>query len=377
MGMNSDLLRFDDWTLDPRSGELGRGGDRLRLQEQPLQILCALLERPGDLVTREELVARLWPKGVVDFETGLNTAVRRLRIALGDDADAPRYIETLPRRGYRFIGRLPARQESSDANRTLRIGATDTSLTRGDCLVVTHAPQASETGRRCSLQRDVATIGRDFDNDIVLTSPGVSRHHARIERRSDGVYIVDQDSTNGVLINDEPQPVSESLLNAGDEMALGDVILTYLGASGLETQYQALLRRTAMCDGLTGLIHRAQFDALLDAELQRARRHDRALSLLVIDIENFHELNARYGRLAGGSVLRGLAALLRKRVRPEDVPGRYDPERLAMLLPETTHEGAVRIGDALRALAASTVFAAGRRELRASIRVEVKSLSDA
>lgn len=375
--MTSDLLRFDDWTLDPRSGELDRGGDRLRLQEQPLQILCALLERPGDLVTREELVARLWPKGVVDFETGLNTAVRRLRMALGDDADTPRYIETLPRRGYRFIGRLPARQKPPDANRTLRIGMTDTSVTRGDCLVVTHATQPIEIGRRCSLQSDVASIGRDFDNDIVLTSPGVSRRHARIERRSDGVYIVDQDSTNGVLLNDDARPVTESLLNSGDEIALGDVILTYLGANGVEAQYQALLRRTAMCDGLTGLHHRNQFDALLEAELQRARRHRRALSLLVIEVENFNELNARHGRLAGDSVLRGLAALLRKRVRPGDVLGRHDTERLCALLPETAHDGATRIGEALRTLAASTAFAAGRRELRASIQVEVKSLTDA
>lgn len=375
--MTSDLLCFDDWTLDPRSGELDRGGDRLRLQEQPLQILCALLERPGDVVTREELVARLWPTGVVDFDTGLNTAVRRLRIALRDDAEAPRYIETLPRRGYRFIGRLPPRPKTADADRTLRIGVTETPVTRGECLVVTHAPSPGEVGRRCSLQRDAASIGRDFDNDIVLTSLGVSRHHARIERRSDGMYIVDQDSTNGVLINDDRTSVTEALLSTGDEMALGDVILTYLGASGVEAQYQALLRRTAMCDGLTGLHRRSQFDEMLDGELVRARRHGRALSLLVIEIENFSELNARYGRLAGDSVLRGFAALLRKRVRPEDVLGRYDPERLCVLLPETTHEGAMRIGAALRTLAASSVFAAGRRELRASLRVEVKSLTDA
>lgn len=100
------IIRFDGWTLNPQSGELGRGETRLRLPEQPLQILQALLERPGEVVPREQLIARLWPTGVVDFETGLNTAVRKLRIALGDMADTPRYIETLPRRGYRFIGRL-------------------------------------------------------------------------------------------------------------------------------------------------------------------------------------------------------------------------------------------------------------------------------
>lgn len=102
----SSEFRFDGWTLRRQSGELLRDGTTIRLQEQPLQILEALLERPGELVTREQLIARLWPKGVVDFDTSLNAAVRRLRAALGDEADTPRYIETISRRGYRFIGTL-------------------------------------------------------------------------------------------------------------------------------------------------------------------------------------------------------------------------------------------------------------------------------
>ena len=99
-------FRFDGWTLLRPSGELLRDGTRTRLQTQPLLVLEALLARPGELVTREQLIARLWPKGVVDYDTALNSAVRRLRTALGDHAETPRYIETIPRRGYRFIGRL-------------------------------------------------------------------------------------------------------------------------------------------------------------------------------------------------------------------------------------------------------------------------------
>ena len=103
-------FRFDGWQLDGDSGELNKGGARLRLQDHPLQLLQALLERPGEVVTREQLIERLWPSGVVDFDTGLNAAVRRLRLALGDDAEHARYIETLPRRGYRFIGTLMPRR---------------------------------------------------------------------------------------------------------------------------------------------------------------------------------------------------------------------------------------------------------------------------
>src|SRR3954470_22073098 len=104
--MEKREIRFDGWQVDFASGEIARDGRVQRLQDQPLQILDELTSRAGEVVTREELIARLWPKGVVEFDTGLNTAVRKLRNALGDDAETPRYIETLPRKGYRFIARV-------------------------------------------------------------------------------------------------------------------------------------------------------------------------------------------------------------------------------------------------------------------------------
>jgi TolB-like protein/DNA-binding winged helix-turn-helix (wHTH) protein/Tfp pilus assembly protein PilF len=98
------LVRFGAFELDLRTGELRKAGVRINLPEQPLQVLKTLLDRPGELVTREELRQRLWSaETFVDFEHGLNAAVRRLRDALGDSADVPRFVETLPRRGYRFI----------------------------------------------------------------------------------------------------------------------------------------------------------------------------------------------------------------------------------------------------------------------------------
>ena len=97
-------LRFGSLELDIRSRELRKDGVCIRLQEQPFEILRMMLERPGDVVTRDELRQRLWPDGTfVDFEHSLNAAVKRLRSALGDAADNPRFVETLPRRGYRFI----------------------------------------------------------------------------------------------------------------------------------------------------------------------------------------------------------------------------------------------------------------------------------
>jgi len=98
------VLRFGVFQIDVRAGELRKNGAKLKLQEQPFQVLCLLLEHPGELVSREELRNRLWPADTfVDFDHGLNAAIKRLRDALGESAETPIFIETLARRGYRFI----------------------------------------------------------------------------------------------------------------------------------------------------------------------------------------------------------------------------------------------------------------------------------
>jgi Tol biopolymer transport system component/DNA-binding winged helix-turn-helix (wHTH) protein len=99
-------LRFDNFEVDPRSGELCKAGVKLKFGGQPLQVLSILLERAGEVVTREELQKRLWPDTFVDVDHNLNTAINKIREVLGDSAESPRYVETLPRRGYRFIGEL-------------------------------------------------------------------------------------------------------------------------------------------------------------------------------------------------------------------------------------------------------------------------------
>jgi len=107
MPLKSDRVRFGPFELDVRSAELHRDGVKVRIQDQPLRVLVALLEHPGDVVTREALRQRLWPADTfVDFERSLNAAVKRLREALGESADDPHYIETLPRHGYRLVARV-------------------------------------------------------------------------------------------------------------------------------------------------------------------------------------------------------------------------------------------------------------------------------
>jgi TolB-like protein/DNA-binding winged helix-turn-helix (wHTH) protein/Flp pilus assembly protein TadD len=121
------VVRFGLFELDLRSRELYKQGHKLHLQEQPFQVLATLLESPGEVFPREELRRRIWPSDTfVDFEVGLNAAVKRLRQALGDSADSPRFVETLPRLGYRFLAPVTFLSESERALSATAIPAPET-----------------------------------------------------------------------------------------------------------------------------------------------------------------------------------------------------------------------------------------------------------
>ncbi len=108
------VIRFGIFEVDLQSGELRKAGLKLKLTGQPFQVLAILLEHPGEVVTREELQKRLWPDTFVDIDHNLNTAINKIREALEDSAESPRFVETLPRRGYRFIGAI--NQENASAS---------------------------------------------------------------------------------------------------------------------------------------------------------------------------------------------------------------------------------------------------------------------
>src|ERR1043165_7854235 len=107
--LSANIFRFGLFEADAGRGILMRGGVRVKIQDQPFRVLILLLERPSEIVTREELRQRLWPEGTyVDFDGSLNVILKKLRAAIDDDSDNPRFIETVPRRGYRFIAPVSA-----------------------------------------------------------------------------------------------------------------------------------------------------------------------------------------------------------------------------------------------------------------------------
>jgi Tol biopolymer transport system component/DNA-binding winged helix-turn-helix (wHTH) protein len=169
------IVRFEDLRLDLRSGELWkRDGERVLLSDQPLKVLSILVRRRGSLVTRDELRRELWPEDTfVDFEHGLNAVVKRLRETIGDSASSPRFIETLPKRGYRFIGRAEEEAAPADADDQPSVATSDMGLhSRPDGV---QGPPSS--GR---IWRGAVAVGA-----VVIVSTGLLAWRARASRPID------------------------------------------------------------------------------------------------------------------------------------------------------------------------------------------------
>ena len=184
-GDDEPVMRFGVFEADLRTGELRRQGGLVRLQSQPFLLLRVLLERAGDLVTRNELRLAIWPDSLfVDFELGLNRAVSKLRRALGDAAGNPRFIETLPRRGYRFMA--PVLDRHGGAQPSAAEGLPSCYLTW--------------TGREAALREGANVIGRAEDAAVRIDADTVSRHHARIHVRGKKALLEDLGSKNGTFL---------------------------------------------------------------------------------------------------------------------------------------------------------------------------------
>ena len=196
---NEGILRFDVYELNLRSGELHKAGRKIRLQEQPFRILVILLEEPGQVVTREELRERLWPADTfVDFDHSLNTAVKKLRQALNDEAEMPRFIETLPKRGYRFIG--PSVETISalrPSGQTPRVpAAVETAHVRGS-----KSASVLEAGRTSAIHWTLlAPIG------ILLAALGAGAfflfHRAPVLTERDTIVLADFTNSTGDAVFD-------------------------------------------------------------------------------------------------------------------------------------------------------------------------------
>ncbi len=256
------------------------------------------------------------------------------------------------------------------------LGGSDVGPKGNDCLVVIYTKEPTLLGRRFVLETTPTRIGRGVENHIVLEGDSVSRRHAHFEQRSGAWWCVDDGSTNGSYVNDE-QILREARLSNGDRIKIGPTIFKFLSGQDVEAQYHEEIYRMTIIDGLTQVHVKRYLLESLDKELMRARRHTRDLSFLMLDIDHFKAINDRHGHLAGDYVLKEVARLIQQRIRRDEVLARYGGEEFAIILPETTREGARSLAEGLRERIEQSRFTFQNEVIRVTISIGVAMLQEA
>jgi diguanylate cyclase (GGDEF)-like protein len=232
-------------------------------------------------------------------------------------------------------------------------------------------------GRTVLLDGPVTTLGRAPECDLVLEVDNVSRRHCTIHAREDGHFVRDGGSTNGTFVNDEDVD-GEHLLRAGDFVRVGSAVFKFLAAdeSGeLEAQYHETIYRLTITDGLTQLYNKRYLVEFLEREMARAVRHHRPLSILLLDVDHFKQVNDKHGHLGGDFVLRELATILRARTRREECLARYGGEELCFVFPEATRDDALRRGDELRSICEDHPFVYDGARIRVTFSAGVAEMA--
>ena len=243
------------------------------------------------------------------------------------------------------------------------------------CLVHIY-PSGPSMGKRYALGTDTWTIGRGDGCDICVPENTVSRRHARIEPGADGYAVSDLSSTNGTYVNDAPAG-GRCVLADGDYLRVGNCIYRFLAGGNIESEYHEEIYRLTIVDGLTQLHNQRYLLDFLERELARTGRHARPLSVLLIDLDHFKQVNDTHGHLAGDFVLQELGHRLRPLVRREDLFARYGGEEFALVLVEAPRETALDVAGRVRAGVADAPFTFDGRSIPVTVSVGVATTSGA
>jgi two-component system cell cycle response regulator len=225
-----------------------------------------------------------------------------------------------------------------------------------------------ELGRKVELSTHPSVVGRDADCDIVLDLSTVSRRHASFFERDGLCHVEDLGSTNGTLVNDE-EVTDARVLRNNDHVKIGSAVFKYLDGGNVEAMYHEEIHRLAITDGLTGIANKRALVEFLERELARSKRHQRPLSLIILDIDHFKNINDEHGHLAGDQVLRNVARALCEHVGPDELLARYGGEEFAVILPESDLAKATARAESLRIGAESLVTQWEGERIRATISV--------
>ncbi len=232
-------------------------------------------------------------------------------------------------------------------------------------------------GKEYVIEKDHTIIGRGDNCDIQILDRMMSRTHCQIVKSKDKkgnerYYIFDLDSTNGTFVNNNK--VNKRLLKNEDKILMGNTILQFLHRDRVEISYQDKIYSRATTDDLTGLHNRQHFLEELEKELYRARRYQRELSILMIDIDHFKDINDTYGHAVGDKVLKELGKILIKKLRKHDIACRYGGEEFVVALPETASNEAHFVAEKLRKYIESYKFS-DNDEMKVMVSIGVASFT--
>ena len=242
--------------------------------------------------------------------------------------------------------------DHSEQTRISRSSSGLASVTDGGqvCLVQIHGP---EMGRLYDIGMVGAEMGRGEGSHIAIASDTVSRRHARLIWLGDTLTVKDLGSLNGTYLDDRrvktPTPI-----HPGQMLRLGSVIFKVLQGADLERRYHEEIYRMAIFDGLTNIHNKRYFMEFLEREHQRAVRHSRPLSLLMLDVDHFKLANDEHGHINGDRLLRQTASRMRGFVRRDECFARYGGEEFGMILPETSLDGAQALAEKVRRVIGDT-----------------------
>ena len=237
------------------------------------------------------------------------------------------------------------------------VGAPAAVLTGGhlDACLVHIYPSGPTRGRRYPLGGEAAVLGRSDTATIQVQDNSCSRNHARIESNPAGFYLTDTKSLNGTFVNDQPTR-GAYLLQDGDYIRIGNAIYRFLAGGNIEAEYHEEIHRLSIMDPLTGVHNRRSLNEFLDREVERARRHDRPLSVVLFDIDHFKRINDQYGHTAGDFTLRNVAARVKELTRQDELLARYGGEEFALVLPETGLDRALVTAERVRRAVAAAPY---------------------
>ena len=237
-------------------------------------------------------------------------------------------------------------------------------------LLVIVAGSELDFGRHFVLEREETTIGRGDGCGIVVHDAKASKAHCAVavilgSRGVERIEIRDLETTNGTFVNGER--AGRATLMAGDKVRVGDTVLQLRYGDGIEREYHARLFQLAARDALTGLYNKRFIANELENQARIARRSGRPLSVILADIDDFKQVNDRFGHLAGDEYLAGFAGLLARTLREQDIAGRVGGEEFLVVLPETALDGALQLAERIRQGAADFALRRGDEEIRATL----------